>query len=175
MAFSSAKIVNCLFFESQAEEAAKFYISVFPDSSIQDITRFPDTAQEVHKQPAGSVMVVNFTLNGQGFTALNSKPAEIKFNESISFQIMCDSQEEVDHYWGKLSEGGDEAKQMCGWLCDKYGVSWQVVPKKLAGIMATGDPVKAKRGMNAFMKMKKIIIKDLLEAVETQNEGEGDA
>ncbi|EXJ95669.1 hypothetical protein A1O1_00791 [Capronia coronata CBS 617.96] len=114
MASSSTNIVNCIFFECEAEEAAKFYVSIFPNSSIEVVTRFPNAGQEIHKQPAGRVMVVNFTLNGHTFTALNSKPAEIKFNESISFQIMCDSQEEIDHYWYKLSEGGDEPSRRCG-------------------------------------------------------------
>ncbi|KAJ9644861.1 uncharacterized protein PV06_04444 [Exophiala oligosperma] len=166
----SSNFVNCLFFEDQAEEAAKFYTSIFPNSSIDETTRFPEAGTEIHKQPAGSVMFVLFSLNGQRFTALNSKPAEIHFTEAISFQVMCDDQEEIDHYWNKLSEGGDETAQKCGWLKDKYGISWQVVPKDLMKLMSGAPPENRWKAMQAFMKMTKIILQDAIDAVEGKDE-----
>jgi predicted 3-demethylubiquinone-9 3-methyltransferase (glyoxalase superfamily) len=169
---SSSKIVNCLFFESQAEDAANFYTSIFPNSSIGDVARFPGDGSDVHKRPANSAMAVVFKLNGHPFTALNSRPAEVQFTEAVSFQIMCDNQDEVDHYWDKLSEGGDETKQMCGWLKDKYGLSWQVVPKDITKIMTEAEPDKRRRAMQAFMKMRKIIIQDVIDAVEGKGEKE---
>ena len=171
MAISSAnvKLTTCLFFESEAEEAAKFYVSIFPNSSVETTSHFLDEGKEHHRQSPGSVMILAFNLNGHSFTALNSKPADIKFNESISFQVICDTQEEIDYYWDKLSEGGDETKQICGWTRDKYGVSWQVVPKIIPEIMNSGDKTKQARVTLAFMKMKKIIIKDILDAVEQKD------
>ncbi|KAK5057768.1 hypothetical protein LTR84_011769 [Exophiala bonariae] len=164
----SNEIVNCLFFGTESEDAANFYVSIFPNSKIKAIARFPDLGDgnpnPSHKP--GSVLTVNFTLNGKEFTALNSKPSSIQFNESVSFQIMCDTQEEVDHYWDKLSEGGDPKTQMCGWLKDKFGVSWQVVPKLLPEIFSTGDPEKSARSMKAFSAMKKINIQAVRDAAE---------
>ncbi|KIW14949.1 hypothetical protein PV08_07736 [Exophiala spinifera] len=165
-----SKIVNCLFFASQAEEAAKFYTSIFPNSSIDEIVHFPEASTKMHGQPAGSVMLVVFSLNGQCFTALNSRPAEVNFTEAVSFQVTCDDQEEVDHYWDKLSEGGDETVQMCGWLKDKYGVSWQVVPKDLMKLMLGATPENRWKAMQAFGKMRKIVLRDVLDAVEGKNE-----
>src|SRR4051812_26358312 len=125
---STKPITPCLWFDSEAEEAARFYVSVFKNSSIDEISRYGKEGQEIHRRPEGSVMVVAFTINGQPFTALNGGPL-FKFNESVSFQVYCDSQKEIDLYWSKLTAGGQES--MCGWLKDKYGLSWQIVPAKL--------------------------------------------
>ncbi|KAL6246183.1 hypothetical protein RBB50_007336 [Rhinocladiella similis] len=168
--FKDIEIVNCLFFDNQAEEAAKFYTSIFPNASIDEVTHFPEASTELHKQPAGSVMFVLFNLNGQRFTALNSKPAEIPMTEAISFQIFCDDQAEIDYYWDKLSEGGDETAQRCGWLKDKYGVSWQVVPKGLMKLMSKATPEARWKAMQAFGKMSKMVLQDVVDAVEGKDE-----
>lgn len=175
MGSSSNEIVNCLFFGTESEEAANFYVSIFPNSNIKSISRFPDQGKDsptpAHKP--GSVLTVNFTLNGRPFTALNSKPSSIQFSEAVSFQIMCDTQDEVDHYWDKLSEGGDPKAQMCGWLKDKFGVSWQVVPKALPELFGAGDSEKAARCMKSFQAMKKINIQEMRDAAEgTGSHGE---
>src|SRR5688572_27012769 len=127
---SLQKITPCLWFDNQAEEAAQFYTGIFRNSRIVRISRYGEAGREVHHKPAGTVMTVALELNGQAFTALNGGP-DFKFNEAISFQVLCETQEEVDYYWEKLSEGGDKQAQQCGWLKDKYGVSWQVVPTVL--------------------------------------------
>ncbi|MDC8756414.1 VOC family protein [Janthinobacterium fluminis] len=160
---SVQKITPCLWFDSQAEEAANFYTGIFPHSKITSVSRYSEAGQEVHGKPAGSVMVVAFELDGQGFTALNGGPV-FKFNEAVSFQINCASQEEVDHYWTRLSEGGDANAQQCGWLKDKYGASWQVVPRVLGELLNDADPQKAQRTMAAMLKMKKLDIEELRRA-----------
>src|SRR5215210_4549999 len=124
------RISPCLWFDDQAEEAAEYYTSIFRNSRIVSIARYGKAGHEIHGRPAGSVMIVAFELDGQELTALNGGPL-FKFNEAISFQVKCETQEEVDYYWEKLSAGGDEKAQQCGWLKDKYGVSWQVVPRVL--------------------------------------------
>ncbi len=121
-------ITPCLWFDTQAEDAANFYVSIFSNSKIGNISRYGKEGFEFHRKPAGTVLTVSFELDGQPFTALNAGP-QFKFNESISFQISCETQEEIDHYWGRLTEGGEESS--CGWLKDKYGVSWQVNPSIL--------------------------------------------
>jgi predicted 3-demethylubiquinone-9 3-methyltransferase (glyoxalase superfamily) len=121
-------IAPCLWFDDRGEEAAEFYTAIFPDSRIVAVTRYSDAGREIHGREPGSVMTVEFVLNGQGFTALNGGP-HFKFNEAASFQVPCDTQAELDHYWERLSEGGDPKAQQCGWLKDKFGVSWQVVPR----------------------------------------------
>ena len=121
------KISPCLWFDAQGEEAAKFYTSIFKDSKIGDVTRYGKEGYEIHGREEGTVMTVEFEIEGQKFLALNGGPI-FKFNEAISFQVYCETQEEVDYHWEKLSEGGDEKAQQCGWLKDKYGVSWQIVP-----------------------------------------------
>jgi predicted 3-demethylubiquinone-9 3-methyltransferase (glyoxalase superfamily) len=156
-------ITPSLWFDSQAEEAARFYVSVFKNSKIGRISRYGKEGYEIHRRPAGSVMTVEFELNGLPFTALNGGPL-FKFSEAISFQVMCDTQEEIDYYWEKLTEGGDEKAQQCGWLKDRYGLSWQVVPRMLAKIMANPDPEKAGRAMKALLQMKKLDIKKLEQA-----------
>jgi predicted 3-demethylubiquinone-9 3-methyltransferase (glyoxalase superfamily) len=158
-------ITPCLWFDTQAEEAARFYTGIFKNSRIGTITRYGEAGREVHGRPAGTVMTVEFELNGQPFTALNGGP-HFKFNEAISFQIMCRTQEEVDHYWNKLSEGGDPKAQQCGWLKDKYGLSWQVVPTVLVEMMSHPDREKSGRAMEAMLKMKKLDIAALKRAFE---------
>jgi predicted 3-demethylubiquinone-9 3-methyltransferase (glyoxalase superfamily) len=147
-------ITPCLWFDTQAEDAAKFYCSVFENSKITAVSRFPEAGQEVHGKPAGSVMVVAFELDGQPFTALNGGP-QFKFDEAVSFQIMCETQDEIDHYWSKLTgSGGQEGP--CGWLKDRFGLSWQVVPAAIPRMMTDPDPAKSARVMNVFLKMKKL-------------------
>jgi predicted 3-demethylubiquinone-9 3-methyltransferase (glyoxalase superfamily) len=124
------KITPCLWFDDQAEEAVEFYTTVFRNSKIVKVARYREAGYETHGKPAGTVMTVAFELDGQAFTALNGGPI-FKFNEAISFQVNCETQQEVNYYWDKLSEGGDEKAQQCGWLKDKYGLPWQVVPRVL--------------------------------------------
>jgi predicted 3-demethylubiquinone-9 3-methyltransferase (glyoxalase superfamily) len=146
------KIIPNLWFDKEAEEAVNFYVSIFKDSKIGDVSRYGDVGFDVHHMPAGTVMTVEFELNGQTFLALNGGPI-FKFNEAVSFVINCDSQEEIDYYWEKLSEGGDVAAQQCGWLKDKYGLSWQVVPSNMGEALSGPNADKL---MDAFLKMKKI-------------------
>ena len=154
------KIAPCLWFDKQAEEAANFYVSIFKNSRIVNVSRYTKAGQEITHKPAGSVMTVVFELEGQSFTALNGGP-DFTFNEAVSLQIYCDTQEEVDRYWEKLSKGGDPKAQQCGWLKDKYGVSWQVVPKVLPDLMQDHESGKAQRVMEALLRMKKLNIAEL--------------
>jgi len=154
------KIVPCLWFDDQGEDAANFYVSIFKDSRITNVSRYGEAGKEVHGKKPGTAMTVAFELEGQPFTALNGGP-QFKFNQAISFQISCESQAEVDHYWDKLSEGGDPNAQQCAWLKDKFGLSWQVVPTALPRLLSDPDRAKAGRVMNAMLKMKKIDIAEL--------------
>ena len=154
------KITPCLWFDTQAEEAARFYTGIFPNSKIVAITRYPDAGQEIHGKPAGSVMTVLFELDGQTFTALNGGPY-FKFTEAVSFQIECETQEEIDAYWEKLGAGGDPDAQQCGWLKDKFGLSWQVIPKSMEEIFEDSSSPAAQRAMNAMLRMKKLEIDKL--------------
>ena len=163
-------ITPCLWFDKQAEEAARFYTGIFKHSKLGKISRYGDAGQEVHGQAPGTVMTVEFELNGQPFTALNGGP-HFKFNEAVSFQIMCKTQEEVDHYWNRLGEGGDPNAQVCGWVKDKYGLSWQVVPTALGEMMSDPDRAKAGRAMQAMLKMKKLDIAELRRAFEGEPAG----
>jgi predicted 3-demethylubiquinone-9 3-methyltransferase (glyoxalase superfamily) len=157
------KISPCLWFDHQAEEAASFYASIFRNSKIGRISRYGEAGRETHRKPPGSVMTVAFELDGQAFTALNGGPI-FKFNEAISLQVNCETQEEIDYYWEKLGAGGDEKAQQCGWLKDKYGVSWQIVPTALPEMASDPDPAKSGRVMEAILKMKKINIDKLKRA-----------
>ncbi len=159
------KISPCLWFDNQAEEAAKFYTSVFKNSKINQISRYGKEGFEIHGRPAGSVMTVAFELNGQSFTALNGGPM-FKFNEAMSLQVDCKTQEEVDYFWDRLSEGGDAKAQVCGWLKDRYGVSWQIVPTLLGELMSSGDPARSDRVMKALLQMKKLDVAALEKAAE---------
>lgn len=155
-------ITNCLWFDSEAEEAAVFYTSVFKNSKIGKTARYGKEGFEFHRKPEGSVMTIEFQLNGQNFLGLNGGPV-FKFNESISFIVNCETQEEIDHYWNKLSEGGDPNSQQCGWLKDKFGVSWQIVPVQLAELMSGKNGQKVTQ---ALFKMKKLEIAALISASE---------
>jgi predicted 3-demethylubiquinone-9 3-methyltransferase (glyoxalase superfamily) len=149
------EITPCLWFDTEGEEAANFYTSVFPNSRIVDVTRYGAAGP----RPEGTVMTVSFELDGRKFVALNGGP-NYTFSEAISFQVRCKDQEEVDEFWSKLSEGGEEGP--CGWLKDRFGVSWQIVPTALPELLADPDPEKSERVMKAMLEMKKIDI-DALE------------
>ena len=145
------KIAPCLWFDTQAEDAAKFYTAVFKNSRIKHVGRYGEAGREVHGKTAGTVMVVEFEIEGQSFVALNGGP-QFKFDEAISFQVFCDTQEEIDYFWTRLTAGG--AERPCGWLKDQFGLSWQVVPSALPQMMMDAG-AKADRIMNAVLKMKK--------------------
>lgn len=155
------KITPFLWFETQAEEAALFYTSIFKDSKMGNISRYPEEAVEVSGKAAGSVMTASFELEGLEFTALNGGPL-FKFSEAISFQVSCKDQAEIDYFWEKLTEGGEESQ--CGWLKDKFGLSWQIVPEGMGEIMGGGDPAKSGRAMKAMLEMKKLDIDTLKNA-----------
>ncbi len=154
-----------MWFDTNAEEAVSFYLSVFKDSSIKKITYYGKEGYEVHKMPEGTVMTIDFELDGSPFLALNGGPV-FKFNEAVSFVINCEGQDEIDYYWDRLTEGGDEKSQQCGWLKDKYGLSWQVTPTRLDEMMADEDREAAGRVMNAMLKMKKLDLPTLEAAYE---------
>jgi predicted 3-demethylubiquinone-9 3-methyltransferase (glyoxalase superfamily) len=157
------RISPCLWFDSEGEEAARFYTGIFKNSRIVTITRYGKAGFETHHRPAGSVMTVLFELDGQEFTALNGGPL-FKFSEAISFQVNCETQKEIDHYWAKLSAGGNPEAQQCGWLKDKFGLSWQVVPTMMAKLFKDENSAKAQRAMEALLKMKKLDIAALKKA-----------
>jgi predicted 3-demethylubiquinone-9 3-methyltransferase (glyoxalase superfamily) len=159
------KIAPCLWFDTQAEEAAKFYTSIFKNSKIKHTARYGDAAAQVSGRPKGSVLTVQFEIDGQEFTALNGGPI-FKFTEAVSFQVYCDNQDELDHYWNKLTEGGDPKAQQCGWLKDKYGVSWQIVPSMIKKMMAEGDPARLERVWQKLLQMKKLDIRTLQQAYD---------
>jgi predicted 3-demethylubiquinone-9 3-methyltransferase (glyoxalase superfamily) len=157
------KITPFLWFNDNAEEAVKFYTSVFKNSKIGKIARYGEEGERVSGRPAGSVMTVEFQLEGQEFVALNGGPY-FKFTEAISFVVNCETQEEVDYYWEKLSAGGKEVQ--CGWLKDKYGLSWQIVPMVLGELLSDKDAAKSQRVMDAMLKMVKLDIKKLKQAAK---------
>jgi len=157
------KITPMFWFDNQAEEAARYYTSIFPNSSIGRISRYGKEGFEVHHMPEGTVLTVEFQLDGQTFSALNGGP-QFKFNESISFVVNCEDQKELDYYWDKLTAGGDKNSQVCGWLKDKFGVSWQIVPTILPSLLQGKDAAGSQRTMAALMKMKKLDINALQEA-----------
>lgn len=155
------KITPCLWFDNKAEEAAKFYTSIFKNSKINAITHYGDAGAAVSGQRKGSVMTVSFVLDGQEFTALNGGPI-FKFTEAISLEVTCKTQKEINYFWEKLSQGGK--KSQCGWLKDKYGLSWQVVPAMLPEMFQSKDPKRTENVMKAMLKMQKLVIKDLKQA-----------
>ena len=150
-------IMPCLWFDKEAEEAATYYCSIFKNPKLGHITRYGNEGQEIHGGKPGNVLTAEFSLDGSKFLALNGGPA-FKFSEAISFQVLCKSQAEVDHYWEKLSAGGDPKAQQCGWLKDKFGVSWQIVPTVLPALLHDKDRAKADRVMKALLGMKKLDI-----------------
>jgi predicted 3-demethylubiquinone-9 3-methyltransferase (glyoxalase superfamily) len=161
MASLKQKITPCLWFDSEAEAAANFYVSVFKDGRITQVSRYGKAGQEVHGREPGSVMVVAFEIDGQSFTALNGGPL-FKFNEAVSFQVACDTQDEIDYFWSKLTEGGRESQ--CGWLKDKFGLSWQVVPADLPQLIGGASGAALDRVMAAVMGMKKFDLATLRRA-----------
>jgi predicted 3-demethylubiquinone-9 3-methyltransferase (glyoxalase superfamily) len=146
------KITPFLWFDTQAEEAAKFYTSVFEDSRIARISRYSEIGHATHGKKAGSVLTVEFEIEGQTFIALNGGP-NFRFSEAVSFQVLCDTQNEIDYFWNRLSDGGQESS--CGWLKDKYGLSWQIVPSALSAMLTDADSAKSGRAMSALLEMKK--------------------
>ncbi len=163
MAIVAHKINPCLWFDTEAEDAAKFYCAVFKKSRIGRVSRYADAGQEIHGKPAGSVMAVEFELDGQRFAALNGGP-HFKFDEAISFQVHCHDQSEVDYFWKALSVGGKEGP--CGWLKDRFGLSWQIVPAILYEMLMDPDQEKVKRVTTAFLAMKKFDIAALKRAFD---------
>jgi predicted 3-demethylubiquinone-9 3-methyltransferase (glyoxalase superfamily) len=164
------RIAPCLWFDNQAEEAAKFYVSVFRNSKILTTTRYPEAGFDTHHRPPGSVMTVEFELDGERVTALNGGPA-FTFNEAISLQVMCDTQQEIDHHWDALSKGGDPNAQQCGWLKDKYGVSWQIVPRRMPEWVKDHESSRAQRVIEAMLRMKKINLAELERAAAEETVG----
>ena len=150
-----AKIAACLWFDRQAEEAANFYVSIFKNSRVTNVARYTQAGHEIHGRQPGSVMTVTFELDGVPFTALNAGP-RFKFNEAVSLQVFCDTQDEIDHFWTKLGAGGDPKSQQCGWLKDKFGLSWQIVPKAIPELLSSDDAAQRERVMTAVLRMKKI-------------------
>src|SRR5690348_8516847 len=161
MPIGKQKITPCLWFDTQAEQAANFYTAIFENSRINKISRYTEAGRLIHGKEPGSVLTVEFELDGQTFTALNGGP-HFRFNEAVSFQVMCDGQAEVDYFWHKLSGGGQEGQ--CGWLKDKFGVSWQVVPQVLPQMLSDADGAKRERAMSALMGMKKFDVEALQRA-----------
>ena len=164
------RISPCLWFADEAEEAAKYYTGIFKNSRITQVTRYPAAGTETTGKPPGSVMVVAFELDGQKFSALNGGPM-FKFNEAVSFEINCENQEEIDYYWEKLSAGGDPRAQVCGWLKDKFGLSWQVVPSFMHELFKDEKSEATNRVMEAMLQMKKMDIAELLRAKEGKPAG----
>lgn len=154
-------ITPFLWFNNQAEEAVNFYTSIFKNSKMGSVSRYDEAGSKAAGRPTGSLMTANFSLDGQEFIALNGGP-HFKFTEAISFVINCETQEDVDYYWEKLTEGGQESQ--CGWLKDKFGLSWQVVPAILSKLLSNPDPQKSQKVMKAMLQMKKIVIADLEQA-----------
>jgi len=151
---SSHRITTCLWFDTQAEEAANYYVGIFRNSRITNIGRYGEGGKEIHGRQSGSVMIVVFELGGQPFTALNGGP-QFQFTPAISMQVSCKNQAEVDHYWGKLSAGGDPKAQQCGWLKDKFGLSWQIVPDIVPKLLGDAGSAKSQRAMAEMMQQKK--------------------
>ena len=161
MELTAKKITPCLWFDTQAEEAAKFYASVFKNSKIGKVSRYGKEGFEVHGKKAGTVMTVEFELEGQKFLALNGGP-HFKFNEAVSFQVHCETQQEIDHFWSELAKDGEEGP--CGWLKDKFGLSWQVFPRALPEMLTDGNSETAQRVMRSMLQMRKIDIAALKRA-----------
>jgi predicted 3-demethylubiquinone-9 3-methyltransferase (glyoxalase superfamily) len=161
------KISPCLWFDDNAEDAVKFYVSIFKNSKVGNVTRYGKEGYEIHKKKEGSVMTIDFEIEGQKFLALNGGPI-FKFNEAISFQIYCDTQEEIDYYWEKLTEGGDKNAQVCGWLKDKFGLSWQVVPIAMIKMLQEKDSKKTERVMKAMLQMHKLDINAITKAYQEE-------
>jgi predicted 3-demethylubiquinone-9 3-methyltransferase (glyoxalase superfamily) len=163
MALTTQKITPCLWFDGQAEQAAEAYVAIFENSRILRISHYQKEGHEIHGRAAGSVLTVEFELEGQNFVGLNGGP-QFKFNEALSLQVYCETQDEIEHFWSRLSEGGAEGD--CGWLKDRFGVSWQVVPAGLLSMLTDPDEAKVQRVTRAFMQMRKFDIAALERAYE---------
>lgn len=170
MTIDGRTIQPCLWFDDQAEEAAAFYTQIFEDSEIVRATRYGKEGQDIHGRAEGSVMTVDFRIEGQPFTALNGGPV-FTFNEAISFQVMCDGQAKVDRLWSRLTEGGDPAAQQCGWLKDRFGVSWQIIPDGLTELVSDPDSEASQRAMKVMLGMKKLDLDVLQRAYDGQEVG----
>jgi predicted 3-demethylubiquinone-9 3-methyltransferase (glyoxalase superfamily) len=157
------KVSPCLWFDNNAEEAVQFYVSIFKNSKIGNVTHYGKEGYEIHKKKEGTVMTIDFEIESQKFLALNGGPI-FRFNEAISFQIYCETQDEVDYYWDKLTEGGDKNAQVCGWLKDKFGVSWQVVPNVLVKMLQDKNSKKTENVMRVMLQMQKLDINALTKA-----------
>jgi predicted 3-demethylubiquinone-9 3-methyltransferase (glyoxalase superfamily) len=169
MPVTTQRVTPFLWFDNQAEEAVAFYTSIFKNSKVLTTARYSEEASQAAGRPTGSVMVVDFELDGQRLTALNGGP-HFKFNEAISLVVHCQSQEEVDYYWDRLSQGGDPQAQQCGWLKDRFGLSWQVVPDQVNALLTDRDPEKGRRAMAAVLKMKKIDLAQVERAAAGERE-----
>lgn len=159
------KMAACLWFDTEAEQAAKFYTSIFENSRITEISRYGKEGHEIHGREPGSVMTVSFELDGQEFTALNGGPI-FKFNEAVSFQVFCETQKDADYYWEKLTAGGNPDAQQCGWLKDKFGLSWQVIPTKVLELIKDPNSPRAQRATKAMLQMKKLDVAALQRAYD---------
>jgi predicted 3-demethylubiquinone-9 3-methyltransferase (glyoxalase superfamily) len=159
------KISPCLWFDNNAEEAVQFYVSIFKNSKIGNVTHYGKEGYDIHKKKEGTVMTIDFEIEGQKFLALNGGPI-FRFSEAISFQIYCETQDEVDYYWDKLTEGGDKNAQVCGWLKDKFGVSWQVVPNVLVKMLQDKDSKKTENVMRVMLQMQKLDVNVLTKAYQ---------
>jgi len=166
MAIRSSAITPCLWFDTEAEDAAKFYTAIFKGSRIGATSRYGEEGFEIHGKPAGTVLAVEFEVGGLKFVALNGGP-QFKFNEAISFQVPCETQAEIDYFWDRFTAEGEEGH--CGWLKDKFGVSWQIIPAQLASMMSGPDAQKSQRVMKAFLQMKKFDIAALERAYAGQD------
>ena len=164
------RITPFLWFDHEAEQAAKHYVSIFPNSRIVKVARYGEAGKEVHGRAPGSVMTVEFDLDAERFMALNGGPL-FKFNESVSFMVHCATQKDVDYYWDKLGAGGDPKARQCGWLKDKFGLSWQIVPNAMGPMLGDPDPIKAKRTLDAMMGMVKLDLNHLRAAHDGQTQG----
>jgi len=161
MPISAKMIMPCLWFDTQAEAAANHYVAIFPKSKLGKITRYGNEGKEIHGKPAGSVLTVEFEIEGVKFLALNGGP-QFKFDEAVSFQVLCETQADIDYFWSKLAEGGEEGP--CGWLKDKFGLSWQVVPTVLPEMLQDPNAGRADRAMKAMLQMRKLDIAALQRA-----------
>ena len=158
-----SRIIPCLWFDQQAEEAASYYVGIFPNSRISSVSRYGEAGREIHGMAPGTVLTVAFELDGQAFTALNGGPL-FTFNEAVSFQVQCDTQEQIDFYWDRLGAQGDPAAQQCGWLKDRYGMSWQIVPRQLETLLTSPDRARVDRVIGAIHRMKKFDLDALVHA-----------
>lgn len=158
-----SRVTPCLWFDLQAEEAANYYVGIFPNSRVNAVSRYGEAGREIHGMAPGTVLTVAFELDGQRFTALNGGPA-FTFNEAVSLQVECDSQEQIDFFWDRLGAQGDPAAQQCGWLKDRYGVSWQIVPRQLESLLAGPDQARVDRVLGAIHRMKKLDLDALVHA-----------